>query len=153
MGGGDERERSSPTYDARMHVGESEGFLVDGQRVFASGYRHGPFDDDVRALLGEIRDALSEVYPLSLEQWEDGFRRDMTPAREIASWLCLARAYRRLVTQVLSGTTLPQRQGIFRVLLAALSSVEEGNRLAEQMGIPPALAQRILHELRTGGGP
>lgn len=55
--------------------------------------RHPAFDEEVRDMLREIRSAFAEHYPLTLEEWEDGFRRDANPAREIALWSHAADIY------------------------------------------------------------
>jgi hypothetical protein len=58
-------------------------------------YQHGPFSKEVRDYLRQIKQALDEVYPQTLEQWEDGFRRDRNVERQIALWLHISSVYRR----------------------------------------------------------
>lgn len=135
-------------YDAVIQEGLSEGVAVGQDKVGFSGHRHGPFDDDIRAMLEGLRVTLAEVYPLSLDQWEDGFRRDAEPAREIALWLDLAGTYRRLVEEVFQHLESEHRAAIFRVLLAALTSEEAALETARGMGIPPNFTARILQERR-----
>lgn len=55
--------------------------------------RHSEFEEDVRDYIRQIQAAFSEQRPLSLEEWEDGFRRDANPAREIAVWSHAAGIY------------------------------------------------------------
>ncbi len=43
-----------------------------------------------------IRASLLEVLPMSQEQWEDGFKRDMHPEKEILWWECIASAYNEI---------------------------------------------------------
>lgn len=79
-------------------------------------YRHPPFDDEVRNLFGQIKESLDEVYPKTLEEWEDGFRRDMHPEREIAIWLHIASTYQRCTAG--RSYSLGQRRDFFNVILA-----------------------------------
>src|SRR5690349_5054197 len=81
----------------RITVQGMEGeFWADASKLKQSPYRHPPFSEEVRDILRNIQQALEEVYPLSLEQWEDGFRRDTNAEREIAFWQHLSRVYSRL---------------------------------------------------------
>lgn len=63
-------------------------------RLEEGPHRHPPFDDEeVRRLIRGIQKTLAEVEPATLEQWEDDFRRDNRPEREIATWLHIAAVY------------------------------------------------------------
>lgn len=76
---------------------------------------HPPFSPDIIEILEQIRYALREVRPISLKEWEDGFRRDVHAAREIGIWLCLAKFYRRWTTEkVLSAGA---KKDIFDILV------------------------------------
>jgi hypothetical protein len=67
---------------------------VDPHQVRAAApLRHPPFPAEVRRQLERLRDGLAAVHPLTLEQWEDDFRRDANPAREIAVWLHVLECY------------------------------------------------------------
>ena len=83
--------------------------------------RHAPFEDEgVRRLLRQIQETLAEVEPRTVEQWEDGFRRDHHPDREIATWLHIAAVYHRFTK---SGPGLPtlsleDKREVFTVCLA-----------------------------------
>ena len=59
---------------------------------------------------------LAEVRPLSFDEWEDGFRRDRNPDREIAGWLHLA-AILKTMTDKFS-LDFPKRKECYRVLVA-----------------------------------
>ena len=43
------------------------------------GHSHGLLPEEMPERLRKIKAALDEVRPMSLEQWEDGFRRDQSP--------------------------------------------------------------------------
>jgi hypothetical protein len=55
--------------------------------------RHPPFDEATREYIRRIQAAFAEQRPLSFDEWEDGFRRDADPAREIAIWSHAAAVY------------------------------------------------------------
>ncbi len=74
--------------------GTSERVWVMAEDLKPGPIRHPEFDEGVRAYIRRIQDAFAEQHPLSFEEWEDGFRRDVDPAPEIALWLHAARVYR-----------------------------------------------------------
>ena len=62
-----------------------------------------------------------EVYPRSLEEWLDGFRRDANPESEVQWWERLARCYTTYnQTNSLTGD---QKQALFRILFMAISAL------------------------------
>src|SRR5687768_10453326 len=61
-------------------------YISAGQAVKLQGFRHPPMPE-MRENFAKIKASLDEVFPMSLEQWENGFRRDTNPEREIAFWL------------------------------------------------------------------
>jgi hypothetical protein len=69
-------------------------------------------------LVGRVRNlqlALDEVYPSSLEEWLEDFRRDVHPEREVLWWERLAQSY--LEYRSSRELSVEQRQAAFRVLL------------------------------------
>src|SRR4051812_14453083 len=89
--------------------------VARGQSV-AKPIRHPPFSEDVRQVLRLIQDTFKVVRPLSLEEWEDGFRRDTHPEKEIGIWANMAGAFRHFT----EGRDLDadQQRDIFAVILA-----------------------------------
>src|SRR5262245_41215003 len=55
--------------------------------------KHPEFDEGIRDYIRQIQGAFAEHRPLSFEEWEDGFRRDADPEREIALWSHAADVY------------------------------------------------------------
>ncbi len=86
-------------------------------------FQHPTFDRGLRDLLREIRHSLWEVRPLSLQEWEDGFRRDRNAELEIAMWLHLARVYQRVTTE--REMSMKEKQDYFRLFLACLNAPRE----------------------------
>ncbi|MFO7901546.1 MAG: hypothetical protein R6U98_02700 [Pirellulaceae bacterium] len=67
---------------------------VDARHLRKNTRIHGPLSESLREHIREIKSALDEVYRLSVDEWEDGFRRDENPRRHIAIWLRISRAYK-----------------------------------------------------------
>jgi hypothetical protein len=63
---------------------------ADAAQLKQGQYQHPHFEGDERAAIQSLVVDLADVRPLSFEEWEDGFRRDQNPAREIAGWIHLA---------------------------------------------------------------
>lgn len=95
-----------------------------------SDYRHPPFDEDLRDGIRRLQRLLDDVQPMSLEEWEDGFRRDRDPRREIAAWLHAAEVYRSLTrgrgaggtSTTATATTAQHRRDVYRLLVTCMSS-------------------------------
>jgi hypothetical protein len=67
--------------------------------------------------LRRIKAALDEVHSMTIEEWEDGFRRDRDAEREIASWLYIADIY----SQMVAGNKLADRKEKLDILRIHLS--------------------------------
>ncbi|MCI0457464.1 MAG: hypothetical protein L0Z62_10885 [Gemmataceae bacterium] len=83
--------------------------------------RHPPFEDEgVRRLLRRIQEILAEVEPRTVAEWEDGFRRDCHPEREIATWLHIAAVYHYFMKSRpgLPDSSLEEKRAVFQVCLA-----------------------------------
>ena len=96
---------------------------IDSAGLHPGEYRHPPFSPPVREQLRLIHEALDEVYPQSVEEWEDGFRRDAHADREIALWLRIAAAYRRAVTE--RAYEPAQKRDVFAVILSCANNPRE----------------------------
>jgi len=75
--------------------------------------------DDIR----RIKAALDEVRPMTLEAWEDRFRKDAHPEREIAVWSHIASTYIRCIEG--RRLQLEQRQDYFKVIAVCSLSTRE----------------------------
>jgi hypothetical protein len=77
---------------------------------------HSPLSDKLRERIKtEIMEPLLEVYPKTLDEWDDGFRRDQNAEREIAVWLVLARRYKEFSKE--NSLNKPQKKEAFKVML------------------------------------
>jgi hypothetical protein len=81
--------------------------------------KHPPFEDGVRAYIRQIQEAFAEHRSLSFDEWEDGFRRDASPEREIAIWSHAADIYTAFAGRERSAE---RRRDIYRCIVACLTS-------------------------------
>jgi hypothetical protein len=91
-------------------------YWVDPAQMKREKYQHPALDEPVRSALRELSGILREVHPLSLEQWEDRFRREPDPAREVETWRRIATAYAREAAS--PALNAIQRNDVFQVLVA-----------------------------------
>ena len=96
---------------------------IDAGELKMGEHQAESFPEDIRDLFRDIKSKLNEVYPMSLEQWEDGFLRDANPEHEIALWLHVADIYSRLTSE--RGLSLEQKKDYFRVLGTCMNSARE----------------------------
>ena len=86
------RELNQDMVRGRMQE-TGEEVWVESSKVVQGEIRHPPFPAEVRAKISQILDTLKEVHPLTIAEWEEGFRRDTHPEREIALWLHFCKCY------------------------------------------------------------
>ncbi len=92
-------------------------------------YVHPEFPSEVRDIFHRFERVFAQVYPQTVEQWEDGFRRDMHPWGEIATWEWWANTIQRF-TAHLTGTdsaSNEKRKDVASLVLQ-LSSIPADNR-------------------------
>jgi len=106
-------------------------------------YLHPPFDDETKAVIAKIQSAVEEVFPMSVERWEDGFRRDEHPEREIVIWLRAAMLYQDMLEN--RDFSLDERKDIFRVFTVCMNSSQEQVReVLDIKCISKELAEEII---------
>jgi hypothetical protein len=92
------------------------------QQLKQGELKHPPFGEDVRAYIRQIQTAFAEHRPLSFDEWEDGFRRDATPEREIAVWSHAADVYQASV----GGESSPERRkDVYRIIVTCLTTTPD----------------------------
>ena len=77
-----------------------------------SPYRHPPFKGEMRSMIESLVCAFPGLLEWSYDKWEDGFRTDTNPDREIRYWLIVARVFREFA----EGRTFEYRKEIYRFL-------------------------------------
>jgi hypothetical protein len=115
---------------------------IDAKGLKEGPFRHPPFGEEVRAHLRRLQDVLHDVYPITVEQWEEGFRRDADPEPEIATWLRIADVYEHFT----EGHALDQehKRDIFDVILAC---VNNGKDYVSQTTSPRTLSRARVREI------
>jgi hypothetical protein len=81
--------------------------------------KHPPFEEGVRAYIRQIQEAFAEHRTLSFDEWEDGFRRDANPEREIALWAHAADVYTAFTR---GEPAAERRRDVYRCVVACLTS-------------------------------
>jgi hypothetical protein len=86
------------------------------------GIQHPPFGEGVLTYIRQIQEAFAEHRHLSLEEWEDGFRRDAKPEREIAMWSYAADVYTAFAG---SEPSPERRKDVYRCIVACLTATPD----------------------------
>jgi hypothetical protein len=84
--------------------------------------RHPPFDEEIRSYIRDIQEAFAEHRDLSFDDWEEGFRRDTHPIREIAGFCYAANVYRLFTKDEQDAS---RRLDIYRLLVACMTTSAE----------------------------
>ena len=85
--------------------------------------KHVQINEGIRQKIHQLKSALDEVYPKTIEAWEETFRKESDPEYEMAIWLHMASVYR----QSTSGKklTLPQRKEYLFLVLSCSQSPQQ----------------------------
>ena len=113
--------------------------------------RHAEFPPALVARIKNVHLALEEVYPSSLADWLDDFRRDLHPEREVVWWERLAECY--LTYRNRRDLSAKQRQTAFKILLSITMGAPPDALSADIAALPEgALAdiQALLQEQGAG---
>ena len=99
----------------RAQVEGYEGVVwIDSNQLKESDYTHPPFSGDRRERVLSLANAFPDVYERTYDFWEDGFRRDSNPDREIAIWMHIVAIYNAHV----DAYTQEARQELFSLIVA-----------------------------------
>lgn len=115
--------------------GESEPVYADSDDLKVGNYQHDTLQPDVMHAITEIVEELSDVRPMTTEEWVDGFRRDANPAREVAGWLHLSRIL-GIVSERHSYGIEQRREG-FRILVACFTGPRDTVRHRSDSNLLP----------------
>jgi hypothetical protein len=81
--------------------------------------KHPEFDEGIRDYIRQIHTAFAEHRSLSFEEWEEGFRRDGNPEREIAIWSHAADIYTAFTADE---SLVDRRQDIYRCIVTCMTT-------------------------------
>lgn len=96
---------------------------IDPSALKLGPIRHEKLPGELIRRISIIRSALSDIHPISMEEWVDGFQRDVHPSREIRAWEFIASRYLQIRNAV--PLTTEQKGQIFSSLLACSMGNEE----------------------------
>ena len=116
--------------------------------------RHPPFDEEIRSYIRDIQVAFAEHRDISFEEWEEGFRRDANPEREIAGFAYAADVYRLFTTKEESPE---RRREVYRLLIACMTASPDSLwHVVKLSALSRPEAERIVQRFyggETAGGP
>ncbi|MBL9216564.1 MAG: hypothetical protein JNG83_13890 [Opitutaceae bacterium] len=97
-------------------TGQDTPVYADPSQLVPGAYRQPPFTGEAAECIRTLAAELQDVFPQSAEEWEDGFRRDLDPDREIASWLRVSAVLTALTDRFQFSPA--ERAECFRILVA-----------------------------------
>jgi hypothetical protein len=89
------------------------------QQLQQGEVKHPEFNEGVRNYIRQIQAAFAEHRPLSFAEWEEGFRRDANPEREIAIWSHAADIYTAFAANELSAD---RRRDLYRCIVTCMTT-------------------------------
>jgi hypothetical protein len=109
---------------------------------------HPPFDGDLRACVRRIHATFAEHCTLTFEQWEDGFRRDADPEREIARCVHAVNVYD---TFTRAESDPARREDVFRAVVACLTAAPDSVwHVLQTQALSRREAQRVVDRFFRG---
>ncbi len=120
----------------------SGAMLVDHSSIEPGPIRHERLDDALVARVRAFEPVLADIYPMSHEEWLEGFQRDLNPESEIAIWEGIAAAWQRLPS--LGALTTDERKEAFGVLLVRSGSDDVESSLAGLKHLSRSRAETLL---------
>jgi hypothetical protein len=122
-----------------------EGVWVENTALELNAYQHPQFSEEVRVYFQRLKASLDDVYPQSLEQWEDLFRRDRDWQSELRIWLHIARVYDSILAREAPPVEPARKLDIFRILLGCtMSPREQVLQVTEREALSLIDAEQVL---------
>jgi len=141
----------APGYVRATVVGvEGEVYIPVGEGK-KSEYQHPPFDTETQKVFADFSEIFAEVLPMTVAQWEDGFRRDMHPEKEIEGWKRIAAAYLYFTED----KKMPDeaRKDYFRIVLSCFNNgCSTALEVMELGRLSKARARGVVSEIREKFG-
>ena len=109
---------------------------------------HPPFDGDLLASVRRIHATFAEHCSLTFAQWEEGFRRDADPEREIARCVHAVNVYTTFTHDESDPT---RREDVFRTVVACLTASPESVwHVLQTQAMTRREAQRVIDRFFRG---
>ena len=130
--------------------GDSVPVYADSAALRIGEYQHDALSDGAVEAIREFMLEFTDVCSRSYDQWEDGFRRDRNPDREVAGWLHLSRILRVMSDRY--RYNLPQRDECFRILVACYTGGRDTVRdRSDPILLPVAQVEEMARFFYEGG--
>jgi hypothetical protein len=91
-------EITSEMIEVRIEGENETAWVYVSQLKSSDKFLHAEFNDETRQLIDQIKGYIDDVYYLSRDDWEEGFRKDKNPMKEIQGWLKVGRIYRNMTS-------------------------------------------------------
>lgn len=124
---------------------------IDSSSGTKSDFRHPPFDAETGEVFAEFADIFAAVFPMTVDEWEDGFRRDMHPETEIDGWKRIAAAFLHFT----GDKKMPDeaRKDCFRIILSCFNNgCSAALEVVELHRLSKARARGVVGEIRAKFG-
>src|SRR5579863_5104165 len=80
--------------------GENEtAWVYKSQLKTSDKFLTSELNDEIRQLIQQIKGYVDDVYYLSEEEWEEGFRKDKDPIKQIRGWLKVGCIYNDMTSK------------------------------------------------------
>lgn len=109
-------------------------------------YRYPHFPPVVISQIKQIKDYLDDVFPQTMDEWEDGFRRDADPISEIDLWLVIGEVYSSIITQ---RSTTEEKKATFSILLSCTMEEADPEKMFSQQKVK-ILSQEQIRKIVDG---
>ena len=120
----------------------TEPEYIDPNDVIPGPIRHNTLRPELLEQVRAIYDIVGPYLSTTLEQFEIGFMRDMSPEDEVAIWSCITAAWIVYHERYLDGEL--QSDEDEKKLLAALLIISTGVRDTGALGVPHDVGQKLL---------
>lgn len=107
---------------------EGKIYWADSNQLKQNTHQHKEFEGERKRRVSRIQEELTEVNEQSYIEWEDGFRRDANPDKEISIWEHIIAVYKNNITEE---NSLRQKREIYQV--AVVCSFSERSVVLDQV--------------------
>ncbi len=141
----DPKPKQEPSaYENAMETLES-GDIVPGP------IRHAGISDELDARIRNFAAVFAEVYPISHQEWLDGFRRDTVPENEVAIWEHMASAYTGFPET--NEVDAAARKEAFGLLLVRSNTADVESRFTELKELTVDQAENLITQYEAAPKP
>jgi hypothetical protein len=125
---------------------------VDASKMKDGTIKHPPFDAETRSLFKLFSKGFKDVYPRTVAEWEDGFRRDAHPMKEIKLWANIGGAFGFLTKG--KKMSVVEKRDIFHIIVAATNvGADDCLHFVKLEVLSREKAQEIVALLKKGNPP